>query len=121
MECKEETQSENCDQYKSYLLAIKDALDVFSGKWKIPIISALCYKKSCGFKELERLVAGITPRMLSKELKDLETNLLITRTVIDTRPVTITYTITPYGETCIKVIEELHNWGSKHREMILKS
>ena len=119
MECKES--QETCEQYKAYLLAVKDALDVFSGKWKIPIISALCYKKSCGFKELERLVEGITPRMLSKELKDLETNLLITRTVLDTRPVTITYSITEYGETCNQVIDELHSWGSNHRKMMFKS
>ena len=53
------------------LMPVRDALDVFKGKWKIQIISVLIYFEKCGFKELQGLVVGITPKMLSKELKDL--------------------------------------------------
>ena len=104
----------------NFLLSIRDALEIFSGKWKIPIIGALLYNEECGFKELERMIKGITPKMLSKELKDLETNLLVSRRVIDTRPVTVKYSITPYGKTCDSVIQELYNWGARHRETIMK-
>lgn len=101
------------------LLAVRDALDVFSGKWKIPIIGALIHFKKLRFKELQRVVDGITPKMLSKELKELEMHQLVSRTVLDTRPVTVTYAITPYGETCQRVIMELHTWGVSHRKRIL--
>lgn len=50
--------------------------------------------------------------MLSKELKNLEANLLITRTMQDTRPVTVIYEITPYGYSSSKIIRELYDWGS---------
>ncbi|BDS10264.1 winged helix-turn-helix transcriptional regulator [Aureispira anguillae] len=101
------------------ILAVRDALDIFSGKWKIPIIGALIHFREMGFKDLQRTIDGITPKMLSKELKDLEMNQLITRTVLDTRPVTVIYAITDYGETCQDIIYELYNWGVKHRQKIM--
>ena len=101
------------------ILAVRDALEIFSGKWKIPILGALIYFKESKFKELLTIVGDITPKMLSKELKDLEINLLITREVLNTRPVTITYKITPYGESCQSVIVALHDWGAEHRRKII--
>lgn len=98
------------------MIPVWDALEVFSGKWKIPIITALSFYESCGFKELERIVEGITPKMLSKELKFLETNLLVERKVENTRPVTITYSITDYGKSCRSVMAELYRWGTNHRK-----
>ena len=103
------------EHYGNYMLPIRDALEVFSGKWKIPIITALNFYETCGFKELERIVEGITPKMLSKELKFLEESLLITREVENTRPVTVRYSITAYGRTCESVMTALYNWGTEHR------
>jgi DNA-binding HxlR family transcriptional regulator len=106
------------EHFGNYMLPIRDALEVFSGKWKVPIISALTFYETCGFKELERIVEGITPKMLSKELKFLEENLLIVRKVEDTRPVTVTYSITEYGKTCKSVMSELYRWGVEHRREV---
>ena len=106
------------EQFGNYMVPVRDALEVFSGKWKIPIITALSFYESCGFKELERIVEDITPKMLSKELKFLEDNLLITRKVEDTRPVTISYSITEYGRTCKSVMSELYRWGVEHRKKV---
>lgn len=106
------------EQFGNYMVPVRDALEVFSGKWKIPIITALSFYKTSGFKELERIVEGITPKMLSKELKFLEDNLLITRKVEDTRPVTVSYSITEYGKTCGSVMSELYHWGVKHRKKV---
>lgn len=100
------------------ILAVRDALEIFSGKWKIPIIGALIYLQESGFKELQRMIGDITPKMLSKELKELEMNHLVERTVLDTRPVTVIYSITDYGKTCQSVIFELHQWGEQHRKKI---
>jgi DNA-binding HxlR family transcriptional regulator len=100
-----------------HLLPVRDALDILSGKWKIPIIIALTYGNK-RFKVIQREIAGITAKMLSKELKELEVNQLVSRTVYDTSPVTVEYAITPYGKSLRKVITELHKWGSIHRKRI---
>lgn len=107
------------EHFGNYMIPVRDALEVFSGKWKIPIISALTFYETCRFKELERIIEGITPKMLSKELKFLEENLLISRTVEDSRPVTVTYSITEYGKTCQSVMRELYRWGAEHRKKVL--
>ena len=97
-------------------LAIQDTLDVVGGKWKLILISIL-RNGPYRFKELSR-EAGITPRILSKELKELEMNGLVTRTVCDTRPITVQYALTPYSESLSEVITAMHKWGSEHRERI---
>ena len=57
--------------------------------------------------------------MLSKELKDLEVNGLVKRTVYDTTPVSVEYSVTEYGHSLNPVIFALRDWGLKHRERIL--
>lgn len=99
------------------LMAIRDTMDVLSGKWKIAIIGSLTFGEK-RFKELQRDVDGITAKMLSKELKDLEINKLVKRTVFDTKPVTVEYRLTEHGKSLEKVIQELVNWGLHHREEI---
>jgi DNA-binding HxlR family transcriptional regulator len=56
--------------------------------------------------------------MLSKELRDLETNQLVTRTVYDTVPVTVEYALTDYGKSLDEVIASLRDWGKKHRHKL---
>jgi DNA-binding HxlR family transcriptional regulator len=102
------------------LLPVRDALDILSGKWKLPIIFAL-FIGNQRFMELQREVEGISGKMLSKELKDLEINKLVKRTVFDTTPVTVEYSLTEYGRTLEKVINELHNWGQQHRNIIINA
>ncbi len=100
------------------LIPIRDAIDVINGKWKLQIIIAL----SAGnkrFKDIERQIPKITARMLSKELKELETHQLVKRTVYDTIPVTVEYTLTSYADSLDPVIGALHTWGVKHRERML--
>ncbi|MBX2974257.1 MAG: helix-turn-helix transcriptional regulator [Flavobacteriales bacterium] len=61
---------------------------------------------------------GIPAKTLSKELKDLEQNGLVKRTVLDTMPVTVQYEITPYGRTLEKILLDLREWGIDHRAYI---
>lgn len=103
------------------LIPIRDALDVLKGKWKIPIIGVLCTYKTVGFKELQRYIVGISPKVLSKELKELESYLIITRKVMDTRPITVNYSITEFGKSCEPLIIEIYKWGTEHREGIKAS
>lgn len=68
------------------------------------------------FTEFQKLIPEITPRMLSRELKELELNGIITRTIHDTAPVTIEYSITDSAKELVEVIMELVVWGVKHRK-----
>lgn len=106
----------SCNQYT---LPIRDTLDILNGKWKLPIIGALFMSESRRFKELERDIPKITSRMLSKELKELEMNELVKRTVYDTMPVTVEYEITEYGRSLETVIKALAEWGTTHRKRII--
>lgn len=103
---------------KKQLMAVHDAMDVLSGKWKISIVAALCYHKKRRFSEILKDVSGISNKMLSKELKDLEMNKLVKRTVLDTQPVTVEYTLTEYGKGLNVMINNLSDWGMKHRKKI---
>lgn len=100
------------------LMGIRDAKDVLGGKWKTYILGALYFRGKLRFMELLRQVEGIAPKMLSKELQELEINELVTRTVVSTRPITVEYEITPHGRTLQKVILEIGNWGILHRKRI---
>jgi DNA-binding HxlR family transcriptional regulator len=98
-----------------FVLAINDTLNVISSKWKLPIIGSLLYGKK-RFRELEREIPKITPRMLSKELKDLEVNGIITRTVYDSFPVSIEYELTTSGNNLQQVLDSMIHWGLQHRK-----
>ncbi|SFC26258.1 DNA-binding transcriptional regulator, HxlR family [Parapedobacter composti] len=103
---------------KKAQLAVRDTLDVVGGKWKLVLLTVLQHGKR-RFKELSREV-GISPRILSKELQELEMNGLISRTVRNTKPITVEYALTPYSETLSDVLEALHRWGQQHREKIIR-
>jgi DNA-binding HxlR family transcriptional regulator len=100
-------------------LPIRDTLDLVGGKWKLPITHALA-DGPLRFKELQREIDGITSRMLSKELKELEVNQLVRREVYSTAPVTVEYSLTEYGRTLKPVVMALYTWGAKHRDRIMK-
>jgi DNA-binding HxlR family transcriptional regulator len=108
----------NKEACRSHALPVKDTLDVISGKWKLPIMGSLMQGKK-RFKELERDIPNITPRMLSKELRELEINQLVSRTVYSTIPPTVEYELTPYGNTLKKVLEAMAEWGTQHRKRII--
>jgi DNA-binding HxlR family transcriptional regulator len=113
-----ETEQHNAKACKGRLMPVRDALEVLSGKWKLPIMVALTFGNK-RFKEIAREVEGITDKMLAKELKDLEMNQLIKRSVYDTFPPTVEYSITEHGKSLHKVIMELGNWGVLHRKKIM--
>ncbi len=103
----------------SFMLAVNDTMNVLTGKWKLAIMASLMFGKK-RFKELERDIPKITPRMLSKELRDLEMNGIITRTVYDTIPVSVEYEFTDSGRAFKKVLDAMVEWGLKHRSITLK-
>jgi DNA-binding HxlR family transcriptional regulator len=105
------------EKYKQMLLPLNDALDILSGKWKLQIIFSLKLGRK-RFKEIQRSIPGITPKMLSKELKELEVNELAQRFVYDTKPIKVEYELTDYGQSLKSVVSELYKWGAAHRKRI---
>lgn len=100
------------------ILPVSDAINTLSGKWKLPIIISLQFGNK-RFSEIAKDIPKITDRMLSKELRDLEMNKLIKRTVYDTVPVVVEYSLTEYGESLDDIISELYKWGTRHRKKIM--
>ncbi len=100
------------------LLSFRDAVDIIGGKWKSPILLSLGFKGAMRFGELQRMHDGIPAKTLSKELKDLEQNGLVKRTVLDTMPVTVMYEVTPYARPLEKLLLDMREWGATHREYI---
>ena len=99
--------------------SIKDVLDIIGGKWAMPIIYNLS-KGKLRFMEIERTVTRINTRMLVKELKNLEANGIITRTVFATVPPTVEYELTNKGEKLLPSIKSLHEWGQEYAEVEIK-
>lgn len=108
----------NHSECTGMLLPVRDALDILSGKWKLPIIIALSFGNK-RFGQIAKEIPNITDKMLAKELRELEMNDLVKRTVHDSYPVVIEYSMTPYGHSLDKVIAELREWGLQHRKRIL--
>ena len=100
------------------MLSIKDALEALEGRWKLLILFTLSEGPK-RFRQISKDLGGITDKVLSKELKSLEANRLIERTVYDTFPPTVEYTITAHGLSLEKVLDELHYWGLAHRKKII--
>lgn len=114
---------ENNDAKKSYdnaHLAIQDTLYVIGGKWKLVILCLLVSGGKMQFGELSR-ATGISPRILSKELREMQLNKLVSRTVLDTKPTAVEYAATTYAKSLKEVLTAMIKWGQNHREEIVKN
>lgn len=109
-------QKNNACQQK--LMITRDTMEVIQGKWRIPIILALTFGNK-RFGEIQRDIVDISPKMLSQELKALEENKIITRTLYDSMPVTVEYSLTPLGKSMKKMLDEILNWGTVFRKEIV--
>jgi DNA-binding HxlR family transcriptional regulator len=117
----EDLTAENC-QYQgmeeNFMLPIRDALNVLEGRWKIPIVAALFFKPK-RFKEISRDLDGVSDKVLSSELKDLESNKIINRKVFDSFPPRVEYSITDHGKSLGLLVEEVYKWGQLHRKVVI--
>ena len=106
------------EQCNKNLAAAEDALYVLGGKWTLRVVIALL-SGNTRFNELQRTIKGISARVLSGELKDLEINGLVKRIVLaDLRPVVIEYQPTEYSKTLKEIITALTDWGINHKKKI---
>lgn len=105
---------QNYSECSDMLLAVGNALEIVGGKWKLKIIISL-FGGALRFNDLHRMIPGISPKMLSKELKDLEIYGIIKRNVMATSfPVTVTYELTQYSNLLQNIIVALKHFGKSY-------
>lgn len=92
---------------------VEATLEVIGGKWKGVILYHLL-SETIRFNELRRLMPEITQRMLTKQLRELEADSLISRKVYPEVPPKVEYSTTDYGKTLAPVIHALQKWGTQH-------
>jgi len=105
---------------KTSITGLKDVQEIMSGKWKYRIIAGLYFGGKMRFMDLKRHIDDVAPKVLSKELKDLEMNRLITRTVCNTKPITVEYALTELGESMHSFIQPMADWGVQYRHTVIK-
>lgn len=99
---------------------VQDTMFVIGGKWKLAIIISM-YHGNKRFNDISVSIPNITNRVLSKELKHLEENLLIKRTIVSDYPIKVEYNLTEYCYSITEVLIAMEKWGKQHREKIKNS
>ncbi len=86
-------------------------MQIISGRWKSVLLYHLMFEGEHRYSELQKTIPGITRRMLSLQLKDLEQDGLVYRKVLQEKPLMVAYGITDYGNSLKPLIEMLYHWG----------
>lgn len=97
---------------------IMATIAMISDKWKVLIICKLI-KGTLRFNELRRELKGVTQRVLTHQLRELEADGLVTRQVYAEVPPRVEYSLTELGRTLIPVLENLEAWAREHSEELL--
>lgn len=97
--------------------AIEFAMEVLGGRWKLAILKQLV-SGTRRFGELKRAMPTITQRMLTRQLRELEADGLVTRTVYREVPPRVEYTLTDVGHSLDSITEQLDKWGRWYQETV---
>lgn len=97
---------------------IKVTLDVMGGKWK-PLILYLLSSETMRFSELSHQIDGITQKMLTQQLRDLEADKIVSRKVYAQIPPKVEYSLTAHGKTLVPLLLDMEKWGVSHRKASL--
>lgn len=102
---------------KAYNCPIEAGIDVIGGKWK-PLILWWLHQRTYRFAELRRLIPGITEKMLTQQLRELEADGIVGRRVYATVPPKVEYSVTEYGCSLKRALEAICEWGRVHMQRI---
>src|SRR5262245_40630038 len=102
---------------KNYNCPVEATLDVIGGKWK-PLILWWLHQRTCRFAELRRLIPGITEKMLTQHLRELEADGILDRRVHGTVPPKVEYSLTEYGRALERALQTICEWGKTHMARI---
>jgi DNA-binding HxlR family transcriptional regulator len=102
---------------KTYHCPVEAAVDVFGGKWK-PLILWWLHERTWRFAELRRQIPGVTEKMLTQQLRELEADGIVERRVYPTVPPKVEYSLTKYGQSLKRALRAICDWGRIHMERI---
>ena len=94
------------------------AIYFLGGKWKIRILFTLFNNKKVRFNELKKVLKTITQQMLSKQLKELETDGIVKRKVHEVVPPKVEYSLTEFGLSVIPILKSFSDWNKKNTKTI---
>jgi DNA-binding HxlR family transcriptional regulator len=103
---------------QSHICPVETGLELIGGRWKARILWKL-YNRTMRFGELRRELSGITEKMLAQQLRELERDELVTRTMYHEMPPKVEYSLSPFGKTLGPMLEILAEWGTQNREKIV--
>lgn len=101
----------------SFRCPVEACLEVIGGKWKGVILFHLLGGRK-RFNELRRLLPGVTQRMLTRQLRELEADQIIVRTVYPEVPPKVEYSLSEFGETLEPIIRMLQKWGMEYLDKV---
>ena len=102
---------------KTYNCPVEAAIGVFDGKWKAVILWWL-HQRTWRFAELRRQIPGITEKMLTQQLRELEADGVVVRRVYATVPPKVEYSLTDYGRSLKRALRAICDWGHGHMARI---
>jgi DNA-binding HxlR family transcriptional regulator len=111
MRTPQRTRIHNCD--------VDTCLELIAGKWKPLILWKLSQYSSMRFGEFQHAIPGITKKMLTQQLRELERDHLISRTVYEAVPPKVEYALSGFGQTLRPVLEATAQWGQSHKQQII--
>lgn len=97
---------------------VTTALNAIVGKWKTQILLHLLFEGTMRFGELRSAISGITHKVLTDNLRELEAHGIVERVVYPQVPPKVEYSLTEYGHTLAPILRELHRWGARHQKRL---
>lgn len=101
-------------EFRPEYCQVQDALSILGGKWNPLILLHLIAAGTMRYSEFKKVLVGITPKMLTSQLRRLEEEGLISRKVYAEVPPKVEYSITEYGMTLKPILEAMHEWSVAH-------
>lgn len=102
-------------EYARYNCAVDAAMEVIEGRWKGTILCMLHMNGAMRFSELQRNIGDVTSRILSKQLKELEADHMITRSIDSAGKLKVEYALTAKGESILPILADLAEWGIRNQ------
>lgn len=114
MSLKDTSEASNC-------AAMSDVLNRIGDKWSAMVVGMLGRSGTLRFNELKRMINGISQRMLTLTLRNLERDGIVTRTIYPEVPPRVEYSLTKMGETLREPIGALWDWSAEHYQSIVEA
>lgn len=102
------------DSKKQYNCYFEMTLDIMGGKWKPIILYYINHNKVARHSDLKRFIPSINERMLTRQLRELENDMLITRKIYPVVPPKVEYSLTECGKSLIPILTSLVEWGKNY-------